>query len=319
MFDEGERMSVFLKFLGIVFVNLVLSCGTKSHHYTGSSGKSSSEKLIASREQVRTWLSTCEGGIACKSRPDGSSDDGDSLLWAGLSCFSGEESQCAAVKLSQGPDGRMWRAPSRVGKEVINSFSRDMMLGFMAYLVHTKDTAAATAWIEYVDAHSSLLCPLASDNRCHPLDAGWGLIGAVWYYLNLPLTPRMIGGLSSPQSIAVDVEAAVNPPGFTLHLVGIEILLKRTLGRGNPVINKAADRLHSRQPQNPFFCYLALGAGDTCVNQLLSQVPTTAPGERSQWSFERADEEKAYVDSMGWEFITLSNLLLGQQASQNLK
>jgi hypothetical protein len=42
-------------------------------------------QLTALSTQIRTWAPTCQGGIACLNR-----DDGDSMLWAGLLCATGE-------------------------------------------------------------------------------------------------------------------------------------------------------------------------------------------------------------------------------------
>jgi hypothetical protein len=73
-------------------------------------------QLTTLSAQIRTWAPTCQGGIACL---DG--DDGDSMLWAGLLCSTGERAQCDAVQASQTADGRLWRAPSHVNVDRQNS------------------------------------------------------------------------------------------------------------------------------------------------------------------------------------------------------
>src|SRR5690348_11546418 len=55
-------------------------------------------------------------------------EDGDTTLFNGLLCASGEPLGCRAVQRAQGADGRFWRSPRRVDGNLgqPKSFSRDM-------------------------------------------------------------------------------------------------------------------------------------------------------------------------------------------------
>ena len=79
-------------------------------------------------------------------------DDGDSVIFNGLLCLSGDDRGCDAVAASQADDGRWWRSPRRTNGDLDsrNSFSRDQAYGVVAYLLRTGDTAAATAWMDWI-------------------------------------------------------------------------------------------------------------------------------------------------------------------------
>jgi len=51
---------------------------------------------------------------------------------------------------------------------------------------------------------------------------------------------------------------------------------------------------------------------------VLAQIPdfnaTSAKGKRRQWAFVRADAEKAWEGSMGWEYLFLIDHLLAAPA-----
>ncbi len=72
-------------------------------------------------------------------------DDGDSIIFNGLLCMSGEEAACSAVQASQDENGQFWRSPRRnpgnLGQD--NSFSRDQTLGALLYIVKKRDVDAA--------------------------------------------------------------------------------------------------------------------------------------------------------------------------------
>ena len=145
-----------MKFFLLAITLLLSSCGDKMECLFNGCPKENPtpvekvtqaqiEKLLTLDKLITAWAPTCEGGIACEN-----DSDGDSMLWAGLLCSVGINSQCIAVKNSQSSDGQLWRAPSRVNVDKENSFSRDMLLGFLYYLVATKDINAANKFFIYV-------------------------------------------------------------------------------------------------------------------------------------------------------------------------
>ena len=80
-------------------------------------------------------------------------EDGDSVLFNGLTCAAGDDRGCTAVARSQATDGQWWRSPKRLyeryvdpsGEETI--FSNDHALGAWAYIAQEKDRSAFKRWI----------------------------------------------------------------------------------------------------------------------------------------------------------------------------
>merc|ERR1712096_541329 len=75
------------------------------------------------------------------------------------------------------------------------------------------------------------------------------------------------------------------------------------------------NELHKRDPQNPFYKWLSEGASDELAELILTQLPKDGNHQLHQWSFMRADSEKAYSESMGWEFVFLIDHLLDAPTS----
>jgi len=253
--------------------------------------------------------------------------DGDMTLFAGLLCVAGEERGCAMVRDSQGADGRWWRSPRRNPGNLgeTHSFSRDMALGVLLYLVSSRDTGAAERWLAWIKGNRSCMvdkpgggclvrgpyrfCRDDSDLSCTLTPGNWALLGRVWAALGLELSAEMrwASGLDSD---ALWLQAKVNPLGFELHLQAVEVLLKQRLTVDQTSTVKAASILVERQPQNPFFSYLQGGGSAALQQQLLALCPDPAQGyaRRNQWAWERATDGQAWRDSMGWDCLFLSKL-----------
>ena len=87
----------------------------------------------------------------------------------------------------------------------------------------------------------------------------------------------------------------------------------RGLGQLNiwdQVLQNSADVLHKRDPQNAFFRWLSEGTSDGLADLIISQVPKDGNHTLHQWSFVREDSEKAWEQSMGWDYIFLIDHLL---------
>ena len=281
---------------------LLNGCGRSG---SAPAGPSTLAQLDVKLEQVRSWAPVCSATGAPTKRPASiDCDDGDGLLWAGLSCFAGtSEAACQYVRASQGADGRMWRSPQLVDKDNKNSFSRDMALGFLSYVARTGDTGSLDRWIAYINANSGKMCPDGTDNRCDPLLNVKALIKAIHRGADISAV--------SPQVIltGLTVSAATADTGFPLHLIAVELILLKELGfSGHSTYKVTADSLHSRQSRNPLFAYLA-GHNDTAVELMLEQIPSARPDSPSEWSFEREQAGEAWRKSMGWEFLFLRKLL----------
>lgn len=256
------------------------------------------------RSQILTWAERCGPSVAKQG-----CDVGDALLFDGLLCLSGEQASCEAIRLSQGADGRMWRAPHRVGMERENSFSRDMSLGVLAYLVATRDIALGTRWLAWLETNEFRTCREATDNRCEFTPGFWNLFGDVWAHLGQVPHAQMLTDVVNNEFV-LPLQARVSPPGYPLHLVGVNLLLRRSLGMDSGLMRVAASTLVQRQPENPFFRWLHEGNTPEVARLALAQCPLDAPKKRFQWSFERRDDEGAFRDSFGWECVALLNFML---------
>lgn len=256
------------------------------------------------REQILKWSEICDGSPTKRG-----CDDGDATLFNGLLCASGEELGCRSVKLAQGRDGRMWRSPRRVNRDTENSFSRDMGLGVLLYVIAKHDTKAMKSWRQYV-ARAGKLCPDATDNRCdttplfrHLFNDVAKAVGA-WRYPGEDDHDEGAG-----DDVTLFLSAKYGELGYAAHLVAVEIYLKRALGQTTSTLEAATKALLDRQPQNLFFRWLA-NSDTTELRTLLNQrLPKGAADVGNQWQFEREDGEQAWQQSMGWDYVFLFNLL----------
>ena len=108
------------------------------------------DELRGLRENVWSWTKRCDSGSdleitptkfqgdECDQTKGGGPGVGDSVLFSAILYYSGESWAGESVKKSQGDDGRMWRAPQRVGNDTEPTFSRDHLLGAMLYMVTLK-------------------------------------------------------------------------------------------------------------------------------------------------------------------------------------
>ncbi|HYX37867.1 MAG TPA: hypothetical protein VE954_32590 [Oligoflexus sp.] len=262
----------------------------------------------------RSWAPLCEGHPS-----KGNCDDGDATLFSGLLCLAGEDQGCRAVKAAQDTTGKFWRSPRRVGVEASNSFSRDMALGVLAYLVATKDTDAAQSWLQWIDQNSvcqiklGTVCQLKtwrycredSDARCLITPGMWSMMRRVWEYLGLPLHKEM---RTTGENTLV-AEAGQAPLGYALHLKAVIFFLYQKIGKNLPFEWDLIHTIAERQPDNLFFQYLQEGSSERLQQSLLALCPREAPGETRQWTWERDTAENAQLQSMGWDCIFMGRLL----------
>lgn len=262
-------------------------------------------------------------------------DDGDMTLFNGLLCASGEERGCEAVARAQGPDGRWWRSPRRIGWEAPQhdvSFSPDQSMGALLYILQRRDADRFSAWLAWIESNRACLfeigghcvqrswprfCRDDDDKRCtlRPADC-----------LRLELVGRIVGrdgqvcrrvmaefGLPDTLIMPLDKwilgSAIVNEPGYPMHLAAVNILLARKAGLNTPKISLAAETLALRAPDNPFFAFLASGKSDPVVSAVRASCPAPdrASTHRFQWTWERVAKPDAWLESMYWECISAEN------------
>lgn len=266
-------------------------------------------QLTAIRASTRTWAKTCKGGITCFD-----DSDGDSAIFAGIACLSGEQSQCQAVVASQDADGKLWRAPDRVNVDIENSSSRDMLLGGLTYIVATKDVKFATNLVKYIHSHGNTLCQDAKDNRCQftlpTYSEGWGTIGRIWQYVGITRDADMLAGSLGENEILA-FESEFSPTGYQTHLPMVEMLIRQRVGVWTQTLANAANKVVNVQNENPFFEYVAHGATATAAQLTIEQCGGPAPSEHKYWTWQEDDVKQRWSSRNGWDCIAMINFLIG--------
>ena len=229
--------------------------------------------------------------------------DGDSMLWAGLMQAVGDTRSTLGIKMCQTPDGRLWRAPSRVNNQPQNSFSRDMALGFLLYVQVTGDYAMADKWTAYIKSTGGLFPAAESTDTRHIVTP------ALWWAMSyagikVPLGYRLTRFLLRPYN---RLELKFTPRGYQTHLKAVmELILVIRDGKRNKSFGQL---LLNREPNNPFFMWLAgKDALAIAKNTELKAIVNANPGAGTQWAWQRADSEEAWRDSMGWDFLFIEML-----------
>lgn len=232
----------------------------------------------------------------------GNGDDGDSMLWSGLMVAVGDSRPIAGIRQCQGSDGRLWRSPDRVNLPAINSFSRDMALGFILYFQKTQDHEMADAWINYIRRTGGLFPhEEASDNRFIVTPALWWLMS--YAGMNVHWFWRYTRGINR---LYHKLEMRLTPRGFETHLQAVATLI---MNIHDGKLSNDGKYLSNKEPNNAFFAWLA-GKKDEAqhISKIYRSMYETNPGDGSQWCWERADSEEAWHDSMGWDFEFIDQL-----------
>lgn len=282
----------------VVLLSSILACGHSPK--PTKAVESQTARLLETRTAIQAWAPSITV-----------TEEGDSVLFNGIQCLGDSitfAQSCTDVKASQDATGRVWRAPARVNNDSKNSFSRDMALGFTAYLVATRDVEAASKWLSFIVASNYKLCPDADDSRCDFTPALWGTMGEAWTYLGLPLVDEMKAGMIGDDT-TLYFQTDVSPAGYQLHLVAVHIYIRKAIGLNNDTISGVARKLVAKQPDNPFFQYL-LGDEERATQLVLAQAPATKPEHAFQWSFQRATVDETWKNSYGQEYLFLIQLLL---------
>jgi len=266
-------------------------------------------QLTAIRASTRAWAKTCSGGITCFD-----DSDGDSAIFAGIACLSGEQSQCQAVAASQGSDGKLWRAPDRVNVDTSNSSSRDMLLGGLTYIVQTKNTTFATKLVNYIHSHGNTLCQDADDNRCQftlpTYSEGWGTVGRIWQYIGVNRDADMLAGSLGENEILA-LESEFSPTGYQTHLPMVEMLIRQRVGVWTQTLANAAVKVASAQNKNPFYEYVAHGATTTAAQLTIDECGGVQPSNRWYWTWQEDDTKQRWSSRNGWDCIAMINFLIG--------
>lgn len=261
---------------------------------------------------------------------NGTYNDFDMVLFGGLSCLAGEPRGCELVKYSQDYDGRFWRSPARVGKLQASgeaTFSGDAFNGVVAYLTASDNRPALRKYLNFIRTHKQTILGQTAYKSCVGDDSYQCVLGgAEWYFLKLlakrsgdeALLPKEFRGDVNPYGFTQETlawQALIAPAGYRLHLVGVQVMLARRLAGPSPTLDQTARLLAARQPENPFFAYLSLGA-DAAVEESARQKcnPANAQTEYTDWTWQRATADPAWQRSMRWDCQFIYLLLAGTAA-----
>lgn len=242
--------------------------------------------------------------------PTKNGDDGDALLWAGLMHASGEN-HAEGILACQDNSGRFWRSPARVGGSDPNSFSRDMATGLMVAAMadsfkseRSEIVEALQRWVNYVVANGYKACP-STDGRGFMTPTIFWVCSHIG--VKVPLIFRLTRFLLYPY---LYVAVKTGRPGYGLHLMGVILFTLQFLG-GSTVNKYVSSCLYKKQPKNPFFAYLAgdyNSAADMTYKYYINSLYNNQ-GYKNQWGWERDQEEMAWKDSCGHDFVFMSNLM----------
>jgi hypothetical protein len=232
-----------------------------------------------------------------------SDTDGDSMLWAGLMVAVGDHRPIQGIKMCQTPDGRLWRAPSRVNNQLENSFSRDMALGFILYVQATGDYEMADKWTAYIKKTQGLFPANESTDTRHIVTP------ALWWTMSyagikVPLIYRLTRFLLKPYN---QLEFRFTPRGYQTHLKAVQALILAIYHKKRD--KKFGKMLSKREPLNPFYMWLAGRSADAMSqNEFFKYEHDLNPGDGTQWGYQRDDGEEAWRDSCGWDFLFIEML-----------
>lgn len=308
-----------------------------------------------------------------KVKGTGTCDDRDSVLFNGLLCAASDDNAkaCEAVINSQDAEpaspqrGEWWRSPRIALDPSIprsDSFSGDQNLGVLLTVVRNRADPSYTdklnEWAKWIDANRPCiiggephcvrglprLCRDDTKKGCTMLQTDIAMMQTVMNRLNVPVPAGPMRDLFNATDGLVPrlllTNAAVNDLDFPVHLVGVEIMVARSLGfdeqrpvlpNGSPCL-KPADvalmiakgitdksalgyaewELQCRQPANPFFAFLAGAPKAEVALKALKVCPKNQgdiPNDKIQWIWERPDGSDAYKQTMLWDCIFISDLL----------
>lgn len=315
------------------------------------------DELLA--ERMAFWESQaalCKAGpfsFPTKSTTDPAQpcDDGDMTMFNGLLCIAGDERGCQGVIDAQDPDTGQWFRSPRIRLLGHNdrgdaSFSPDMALGVQLYLVKTGDTERAMKWATWLTSLPHKDFPISWVNGFN-WTTGYSIawfcteqVGCVvrpgdaaslahtFDYLHdkkgMPALPEgSLRGTAASWAkwgpLFTWLSSNLNKPGYSQHLLGVEILLQRAISGDKEALKSEALNLASKPENegNAFFAYLAGKDRAEVIRQTLDRCPspTNLPTPPLfQWQWERDNEVEpgklpAWKQSCYWDCIFMGKLL----------
>lgn len=264
-------------------------------------------------------------------------DDGDSTLFNGMLCYVDIKEGCEAVEKAQDATGR-WHRSARLANDPSlrghTSFSPDMAIGVQLYLLKTNNRSAAIAWVNWLE--SSVACAVPSPSGCllkspfprfctddekekgctmRPGDAA--MLAATLRRLNvLPKIDTTLGAYLAqfesifPENLVVD--ASLNRPGYSRHLVAASILVGGLAlqKEDHPALTQSSQILAAKEPLNAFFQAISGMNKNDLSDLILDLCPRVDELEnpKTEWAWERTDSVMAWKESMIWDCMFVAKL-----------
>ena len=166
------------------------------------------------------------------------------------------------------------------------SFSNDMDRGVWAYIVATGDREAALRYMNYTKSIGYHLCPKTETHweACSMRATYWPFARDVFEWLGLPLDHRKMKDYKIwIDTIYSPIEARLQPVTFQMILTAEHVYTLRKLKeKGAKIHNEGtyariAKIIHKRDPENPFYDFLANGPNEGAAEKILRLCPTTKP------------------------------------------
>lgn len=269
--------------------------------------------------------------------------DGDITLFSSLLCFGGIADGCQAVEGAQNTITGKWHRSPRLRAfprlRTSNSFSPDMGLGVLLW-VATDPTAARKKklqwWIDWVGRNQRCLsegCSTRTPRFCDDDDidgdpeadygctfrpgdlATFGVLTKKW---NIEVKdPNLRALFDRYEKDAVSLlasSAQLSKPGYSQHLVAVNLLIFRLAGIEDQSLDKAADLLAKLEPKNAFFLWLANIDQKEVSEAVLAACPDQiqeipAKNIRNDWIWQREQAENPQTRSMIWDCRFMAQLL----------
>ena len=250
-----------------------------------------------------TELAQCKASIT----PNYMEDSRDTVLFNGLACYGGDSHSCSIVKETiVTPDGPLCRRkPIGLGMDGVicpdtdpNAYSRDMLLGVMAYVLATDDVTAYNAAITWIEDNGRL----SEEHAMTP--SMRHLVNLVGIHVGGP----QLSGASADPADVVTWASASTVTGYQAHLVAVKLELMKHMGYDGgrlSGLDEAARRLAERFPANSFFQYVAGNTAEAEFMILKQCENMPAVGEGWKW------QRDALNEFSGLDMRFVIDLLLG--------
>jgi len=102
-------------------------------------------------------------------------------------------------------------------------------------------------------------------------------------------------------------QSATVPLGYQLNLMAESSWIAYMVGIETELSYQAGLVAFARQPHNPWFCIVALGADDVCAELALMTWPNE-PVRKYDWGIQRATDDPTWHEPSGWGWLFIAAL-----------